>query len=278
MRPDPLTPPNPPLPPESPTPGRPFVFAHRGASYTLPEHTLDAYRQAIDEGADGLECDVRLTRDGHLVCIHDRRLDRTSNGRGRVSAATLDELERLDFGSWQGGPDGQGGQGAPAQVLTLERLLVTALGAGRPLRLLIETKHPTRRGSQVEQRLVELLGRYGLAAADPAAAVQVTVMSFAPLALRRIRLLAPALPTVFLFEAAPPGVRDGRPPFGAQVLGPRVGALRSRPEMVDRAHARGHLVYVWTVNEPDELEMVIGLGVDGIISDRPAFVLSHLGR
>ena len=61
---------------------------------------MGAYLRAIDEGVDGLECDVRLTRDGHLVCIHDSRLERTSDGRGRVSAATLDELERLDFGSW----------------------------------------------------------------------------------------------------------------------------------------------------------------------------------
>ena len=78
----------------------PLVFAHRGASADLPEHTLAAYLRALDEGADGLECDVRLTRDGHLVCVHDRRLDRTSNGRGPVSARTLAELEALDFGSW----------------------------------------------------------------------------------------------------------------------------------------------------------------------------------
>src|SRR4029450_10360922 len=74
-----------------PVTGAPLVFAHRGSSADLPEHTLDAFVRAIDEGADGLECDVRLTRDGHLVCIHDRRLDRTSNGTGRVSAATLRE-------------------------------------------------------------------------------------------------------------------------------------------------------------------------------------------
>src|SRR5690349_20540843 len=77
-----------------------LVFAHRGASAELPEHTLAAYLRAIEQGADGIECDVRLTRDGHLVCIHDSRLDRTSNGSGRVSRARLAELELLDFGSW----------------------------------------------------------------------------------------------------------------------------------------------------------------------------------
>src|SRR5258705_13330230 len=84
----------------------PLVFAHRGSSESLPEHTLGAYLRAIEEGADGLECDVRLTRDRQLVCLHDRRLERTSNGRGRVSRHTLDELDELDFGSWHPGwPD-----------------------------------------------------------------------------------------------------------------------------------------------------------------------------
>src|SRR5438045_412387 len=78
----------------------PLVFAHRGSSGALPEHTLGAYLRAIDEGADGLECDIRLTNDGHLVCLHDRRLGRVSNGRGPVSEHTLAELDALDFGHW----------------------------------------------------------------------------------------------------------------------------------------------------------------------------------
>jgi len=76
-------------------PTSPLVFAHRGGADALPEHTLAAYLRALDEGADGVECDVRLTRDGHLVCVHDRRLNRTSNGRGLVSTKTLAELDAL---------------------------------------------------------------------------------------------------------------------------------------------------------------------------------------
>ena len=72
--------------------GHPFVVAHRGASAERPEHTLAAYELALKEGADGVECDVRLTRDGHLVCVHDRRVDRTSNGTGLVSEMTLAQL------------------------------------------------------------------------------------------------------------------------------------------------------------------------------------------
>lgn len=248
-----------------------LVIAHRGASAALPEHTAQAYRQAIEDGADGLECDVRLTRDGHLVCIHDRRLDRTSNGRGRVSAATLEQLRELDFGSWHAS------RPAPAGVLTLDRLLSMAVDAGRPLRLLIETKHPSRYGAAVELRLVELLRRYGLAEGSHRS-VHATVMSFSPFALRRLRRLAPMLPTVFLFEVAPPMVRDGRAPFGAGILGPSIAAVRARPEIVRRAHERGRKVYVWTVNEPDEIQLVFDLGVAAIITDRPADVLARIGR
>ena len=79
---------------------RPQVVAHRGSSADAPEHTLDAYLRALADGADALECDVRLTADGHLVCVHDRRIDRTSDGRGIVSTMTLSGLDGLDFGTW----------------------------------------------------------------------------------------------------------------------------------------------------------------------------------
>src|SRR5437899_6961446 len=90
----------------------PLVFAHRGSSHALPEHTLPAYLRAIQEGADGLECDVRLTNDGHLVCLHDRRLGRVSNGRGPVSEHTLAELDALDFGGWHPEQSGSAVSGA----------------------------------------------------------------------------------------------------------------------------------------------------------------------
>ena len=131
-----------------------MVFAHRGASADLPEHTLDAYLRAIDEGVDGVECDVRLTRDGHLVCIHDRRLDRTSNGRGLVSRATLAQLEGLDFTSWRTRHLALHAPPRVTGVLTLDRLLAAVVDADRPLRVLIETKHPTRYGGAVEQAVV----------------------------------------------------------------------------------------------------------------------------
>lgn len=275
---------------------RPLVFAHRGGADALPEHTLAAYLKALDEGADGVECDVRLTRDGHLVCVHDRRLNRTSNGTGRVSTKTLAELDALDFGSWHpgsrqpGAGSRQPGIGSLAEatptddpplpeltrLLTLDRLLDTLRDRGRPVRLLIETKHPTRYGADVERRLVQLLRKYGLTDPVPEEPVHVTVMSFSALALRRIRVLAPKVPTVYLLELLPPGVGRGRLPFGARTAGPGVALLRARPTLVPNLRAAGHQVYVWTVNDEADVDLVVAQGVDGIISDRPRFVLDRL--
>jgi glycerophosphoryl diester phosphodiesterase len=199
-------------------------------------------------------------------------------------------LDKLDFTSWHGASRATADETSrddrePADravpergVLTFDRLIHTALEAGRPLRLLVETKHPTRYGPAVEQRLVEMLRRYGLLGDDRHASVQVTMMSFSALAVRRMRTLAPRVPTVFLFDLAHPGVRDGRPPFGAQVLGPGLDTLRSRPTLVERAHSRGRQVYVWTVNDEADLRFVRHLGVDGVISDRPARALAALSR
>jgi glycerophosphoryl diester phosphodiesterase len=256
---------------------RPLVLAHRGGGDALPEHTLGAYLRALEVGADGLECDVRLTRDGHLVCVHDRRLNRTSNGRGLVSTKTLAELDVLDYGSWHPSAVDQE-EIAPylTRLLTLDRLLEAVRDSGRQVRLLIETKHPSRYGAEVENRLVRLLRRHGLADPRPDDPVRVTVMSFAAMALRRIRLLAPGLPTVYLLEILPPGVGRGRLPFGARIGGPRIGLVRARPGLVSTLRAAGHQTYVWTVNDEADLDLVLRLQVDGVITDRPRFVLDRL--
>jgi glycerophosphoryl diester phosphodiesterase len=263
----------------------PLVFAHRGSSDALPEHTLPAYLRAIQEGADGLECDVRLTNDGHLVCLHDRRLGRVSNGRGPVSEHTLAELDALDFGSWHPNladsaddlimdrPDAD----ARIRVLTLDRLLDAAQAADRPMRLLVETKHPTRFGGEVEERLVRVLRRHGLDKPDPGG-VRVTMMSFSFGAVRRVRELAPDVPVVQLLEFLPPWLRDGRLSAGVGIAGPSVRLLRHHPWLARRLHDQGNQVYVWTVNTPAEVDLVLELDVNGIISDRPRYVLDRLGR
>jgi glycerophosphoryl diester phosphodiesterase len=236
---------------------RPLVIAHRGASADHPEHTRPAYEKALADGADGLECDVRLSRDGHLVLMHDRMLDRTTDQHGPVSRRSVAELRQ-------------------AGVMTLDELIELAGGAARPIRLMVETKHPNRYGKAVEQRLLALLRRHGLDRPKPGEQVAVTMMSFSPLAVRRVRQLAPALPRVQLLDLIPPGMKPSRLPFGARIAGPGLELVRRRPDLVRRLKASGHDVYVWTVNDLGDVDMIIELGVDAVITDRPAAVLDHL--
>ncbi|MFD6528509.1 glycerophosphodiester phosphodiesterase [Streptomyces sp. NPDC060184] len=260
------------------------VVAHRGASDDAPEHTLAAYRKAIEDGADALECDVRLTADGQLVCVHDRRVNRTSNGRGAVSALELSELAALDFGSWKDreeSPDWDPVPGELTSVLTLERLLelVTEVrAAGRPVQLAIETKHPTRWAGQVEERLLRLLKEFGLDAPPAEGPSPVRVMSFSARSLHRVRTAAPTLPTVYLMQFLTPRLRDGRLPVGTRIAGPGMRIVRNHPDYVRRLHRAGHQVHVWTVNEPEDVALCAELGVEAIITNRPKRVLSQLGR
>ncbi|MER5846949.1 glycerophosphodiester phosphodiesterase [Streptomyces sp. NPDC002012] len=262
------------------------VIAHRGASDDAPEHTLAAYRKAIEDGADALECDVRLTADGHLVCVHDRRVNRTSNGRGAVSALELSELAALDWGSWKDreeseSPDWDPVPGELTSVLTLERLLelvAETRAAGRPLQLAIETKHPTRWAGQVEERLLHLLKRFELDVPPAEGPSPVRIMSFSARSLYRIQAASPTLPTVYLMQFVSPRLRDGRLPAGARIAGPGMRIVRSHPGYIERLHRAGHRAHVWTVNEPEDVELCIDLGVEAIITNRPKQVLSQLGR
>jgi glycerophosphoryl diester phosphodiesterase len=259
---------------------RPQVVAHRGSSELEPEHTLKAYRRALKDGADGLEADVRLTADGHLVCVHDRRIDRTSNGRGPVSALPLTELEKLDWASWKAAwrePDEEPDlDGAAGTILTLERLFEMVKDWGQPVDLAIETKHPTRFAALVEQRLVELLDRFGWARPRRGTVSPARVMSFSWLSLRRCLELAPALEMVYLMERVPIRFRDGTLPLGARVAGPSIEIVRAHPEYVGRAHAAGNQVHVWTVNSEADIALCAGLGVDAIITDNPRQALDQL--
>lgn len=251
----------------------------------MPEHTLAAYERAIADGADGLECDVRLTSDGHLVCLHDRSLSRTSDTRGLVSASSLKQLHEADFGNWSPELPESADQlvldsepSRPRQrvpVLQLPDLLGLIADCGRPVELFVETKHPTRYGGLVEQRLVECLDRYGMSGPR---GHRVTVMSFATSALRRVRTLAPRLRTVQLMKRVPLMYHDGSLPYEADVAGPSIDILRAHPRYVQRVHDAGYPVFVWTVDDPADVELARSLGVDVLITNRPADVLGRLHR
>ena len=253
------------------------MVAHRGSSAEHAEHTLGAYVDAIEAGADGLECDVRLTADGHLVCVHDRDLRRTANRPGLVSTMNLEELSALDFAAWKN-PWADLDDEAPdrdlelGRVLTLRRLLETAADAGRRVEVAIETKHPTRYGGLVEKRVVEMLRDFGWAGEDSPA----RVMSFSATALQRVERLAPGLPLVQLIDRRqywPVLKRVIGPDW---IVGPGIELLREHPKLGRKIRRAGHQLHVWVVNTPEDLALCQKLGALAVITDRPAHLISAL--
>jgi glycerophosphoryl diester phosphodiesterase len=257
---------------------RPRVVAHRGSSDEVAEHTPGAYRRALDDGADALECDVRLTRDGHLVCLHDRRLERTSDGRGVVSTKRLDELQDLDWASWKH-PWADLDDELELQdvslrsLLTLRELLAMVRDLPTRVELVVETKHPTRYSGWVEQRLVALLQEFGWA--KPGQGGQpppVRVVSYSQLSLRRMRRWAPSVPLAWVVEGdLPSRVRRGELFRGVDDIAASCDLVRRYPDWVRQMHDRGREVYAWVVNDRDDLLLCRELGVDAVITDRPRF-------
>ncbi|TWP52765.1 glycerophosphodiester phosphodiesterase [Lentzea tibetensis] len=237
---------------------QPAIVAHRGASAHRAEHTLAAYELAVEQGADGLECDIRLSKDGHIVCVHDRTLTRTSNGRGTVSALTLDQLKTYDYGH----------QGEPAELLVLDTLL--DLVKGTKVELFVETKHPVRYRNEVERKLAQALKRHGLRD-------QIIMMSFSATAVKAFRDQAPKIRTVLLLDRLLPRVKTGKLPPYADYTGPGVHLLRDDPGYVDRSRHHGHDTYVWTVDDQQDVELCRDLGVRFLATNAPANTRRLLG-
>lgn len=255
------------------------VVAHRGASHDNAEHTLGAYVAALEAGADGLECDVRLTADGHLVCVHDRTLRRTASNPGVVSTMELAELNELDFASWKN-PWSDLDDEAPDRddsldgVLTLRKLLETVADYDRRVEVAIETKHPTRFGGLVEKRLVEMLGDFGWDRAGS----PIRVMSFSFTALQRVERAAPEVRLVQLVDKPQYWPMLRRIIGPDWLVGPGIALLRDNPRLGTRITQAGHDMHVWTVNTEADLRLCQELGVSAVITDRPAYMLETLGR
>jgi glycerophosphoryl diester phosphodiesterase len=227
---------------------------------------------------------VRLSRDGHLVCVHDRRVDRTSTGRGVVSTLTLERLSELDYGSWHPGmpetaddlvlrtPDE-----SERGVLTLESLLELVKNSPG-VKLFVETKHPVRYGGLVEAKLVAMLRRYGLARPKSKEDSQVVMMSFSSRAVRRVRGHTATLPTVLLLENLSVVRWDGTLPMYADYTGPGVHILRTDPDYVERARSFGNEAYVWTVDGVADVNLCAKLGVRFLATNSPASTLRLLNR
>jgi glycerophosphoryl diester phosphodiesterase len=256
---------------------RPQVVAHRGASHDLAEHTLGAYLAALEAGAEAFECDVRLTADGHLVCVHDRNLLRTASTRGAISTMKLADLDALDFASWKN-PWADLDDEAPerdielGRVLTLRKLLEMVADQDRRIEVAIETKHPTRFGGLVERRLVELLRDFGWDRADS----PIRVMSFSWAALQRVQRLAPEVALVQLIEKAHHWPMLKKVIGDDWMVGPGIKELHDHPGLRRRLLKSGRDIHVWVVNTDRDLELCLELGVRAIITDRPAHMVELL--
>jgi glycerophosphoryl diester phosphodiesterase len=243
------------------------VIAHRGASASAPEHTRAAYDLAIEQHADVLECDLQLTADDVLVCLHDTTVDRTTGGAvsGRVDEFTLDELRTMDFGSWFGA------EFAGARIVTFEEQLRCYRRVDPSVQFYAETKAPAEYGGRMEPRLVELLDRLGMVPegeADPRRS-RVIVQSFDVASLDAVKGLAPSLPTAWLWVAAPAGFADGTVPRTVDVVATMSDGLRADPRLVRQIHRAGKEVHTWTVDDPAEMDALLAMGVDGIFTNRP---------
>ena len=223
-----------------------LVTGHRGAAGLEPENTLRAVRRAMELGVDQVEIDVRLTRDGHLVVIHDEKVDRTTNGHGRVSEFTLEEIKKLDAGK---------GESIP----TLKEVLELVKGR---IRVQIELKE---RG--IEEKVVRLVEAEGMVS-------DVTVTSFFHEAVKRVKEVNRNIETGVLFVCSPIKGWQLAIDALADALHPNVEYVT--PGMIEEAHRRGLKVKVWNTEDADEIRRLIDMGVDAIGSDRPDIVLRVL--
>ena len=237
---------------------------------------MAAYLRAVEAGADAVECDVRMTADGTLVLVHDRRIDRTSPGTGAVSNFMLAELQEHTFGG-QGWHDFEDPPSElRTRLLTLETFLSTLLDASTTLEFAIETKHPIRFGRYVEEELARVLRSFGLV--RDGTAHRVRMMSFSRMAVVRMRRLVPGIPTVYLRRRRPWFSRAWNLPPGVGALGPGIDVVRRDPDLVRAVKAQGGQVHVWVVDERADFELCRELGVDVIITNKPAQILAWLGR
>jgi glycerophosphoryl diester phosphodiesterase len=221
------------------------IYAHRGSSIQHPELTKVAYKAAIDEGADGFECDVRLTKDKQLVLWHDPDLQRIAGNSARIADSNLVEIKRLY-----------------PQVMTLEELLV--LARDNKKELAIETKHPVPSGSAVEKKVMQLLQQEKQSS-------DVFVMSFSWLALENIRKIDPHQKTVALLHNKFSFAM--RRFTSAQAIGPGISAFRNKPHL----NQDPRKLFVWTVDNADDMRFCADNGVDVLITNTPSYARSVLG-
>jgi glycerophosphoryl diester phosphodiesterase len=232
-----------------------MAIAHRGASSYAPENTFAAFDLAIEMGARHLELDVHVSRDGHLVVIHDDAVDRTTDGSGPVTSHSLAALTALDAGSWFD-PRFKG-----ERIPTLGAILERYKGQAH---LHVEIKGHS---ADLAHRTVDLIRSRGMAA-------EVTITSFQKAKLEETRAYAPELPTGWLIGEASDAIVAQARAMGLTQLCPRAGAVT--PELVSRLHAEGFVVRAWGVATEELMRQVVTAGVDGMTVNFPDKLLGYL--
>ncbi|HEX2906482.1 MAG TPA: glycerophosphodiester phosphodiesterase [Phototrophicaceae bacterium] len=232
--------------------GKTLIFGHRGASGNAPMNTLPAFELAAEHGADGIELDVWLSKDGEVVVIHDTAVDKTTNGTGHIQQMSLAELQELDAGSWFA----ESFQGT--RIPTLDEVFETV---GKRLFINVELKSITVKTDGLEKAVAEKIRQHNLADC-------VIISSFNPFALRRFRREMPEVPIGFLYAPDIPRYLQ------FILLGFPHEARHPSQDMVNAAYMawarrRKYCVNVWTVNDPQRALELRDLGVNGIITDYP---------
>lgn len=237
---------------------RPLVIAHRGASAEAPENTIAAFELALLRGADGIELDVHLSRDDHPVVIHDFALERTTDGSGLIRESTVRELKRLDAGGWRGGRfRGQ-------RIQTLQEVFERFRDRTR---FWIDLKGGSDLYPGIEERIVSLIEVYDVLE-------RALVQSFDHKALGQIQVLNRQVQLGALIARPPLGPLI-RSPGAAQALCPEARLVTE--QAIAEIHEAGLGSYVWTVNEPAQMDRLVEWGVSGIITDRPDLLRARLG-
>ncbi len=241
---------------------RPAIIAHRGDRAFAPENTLASFRQAAEKGADAIEFDVKLTSDGKVVVLHDQTVDRTTNGRGDISRLSLAAVRELDAsvtfpGSFLG-----------EKIPTLAEVFETV---GQKLYLNVELTNYSTPGDTLVPKVVELVKKHGLQE-------RVLFSSFLARNLQKAAKLLPEVPRGLLTLSGLLGWWGRNFGWRGDYYALHPFLIDVRAGLVDRVHAAGKRVNVWTVNSEVDLKNLIGMGVDGIITDDPALALRLLGR
>lgn len=241
----------------------PIIFAHRGASAYAPENTLAAFELALRQGADAIELDTKLTRDGHVVVIHDQTLERTTTQAGRVRDFSLTEIRKLDAGSHF--DVAFRGEAVP----TLEEVLKAV---GQLTFINIEIANYATLTDDLPIKVANLVKQYNLSQ-------RVIFSSFNPLALYRARRILPGTPIGLLAIAGSTG--NWARSWPGRLL--RYTSIHPEQrdvtrEFVESAHKRGHPVFVYTVNRAEMMQHLFEIGVDGIFTDDPVLAQKVRGE